>query len=134
MRSEQSLGPILAERAQTLGRHTATVSASYTHIDFNTLDGQSLSSLTFTQPALSQAVIDRLPPLDARFKDDVLRTRLNLGLSYDLLFLTAAYGITGIPTIVLIGPDGKILFTSVGFADKEEEHLAELIDGALPGK
>jgi len=94
VRSEQSLGPILAERAQTLGRHTATISASYTHIDFATLGGQSLSSLTFTQPALSKSTASQLPPLDARFKDDVLRTQLNLGLSYDLFFLTAAYGIT----------------------------------------
>jgi hypothetical protein len=45
--------------------------------------------------------------------------------------LAAAYGVPGIPTIVLIGPDGKILFTSVGFQDKEEEHLAGLIDAAL---
>ena len=94
VRSEQSLGPLLAERAQTLGRHIATLSASYTHIDYSTLGGDSLSSLTFTQPALSSGLINRLPSLDARFKDDVLRTQLNLGLSYDLLFLTAAYGIT----------------------------------------
>jgi hypothetical protein len=94
VRSTQSLGPILAERAQTLGRHTATLGASYTHIDFSTLGGQSLSRLTFSQPALSKSLVNQLPPLDARFKDDVLRTRLNLGLSYDLLFLTAAYGLT----------------------------------------
>ena len=57
------------------------------------------------------------------------------GYTYGLLLkgddLAKAYGISGIPTVVLIGPDGKILFTSVGFADKEEEHLAELIDGAM---
>ncbi len=94
VRREQSLGPILAERAWTLGRHTATLGVSYTHIDFSTLNGNSLSGLTFTQPALSKTLINQLPPLDARFKDDVLRTRLNLGLSYDLLFLAAAYGVT----------------------------------------
>ena len=55
VRSMQSLGPMLAERAQTLGRHTATLSVSYSHIDFTTLNGQSLSNLTFTQPALSQS-------------------------------------------------------------------------------
>jgi hypothetical protein len=94
VRSPQSLGSGLAERAQTLGRHTATLGVSYTHIDFNTLEGQPLSGLTFSQGALSQTVVDHLGSLDARFKDDLLRTRLNLGFNFDLLFLTAAYGIT----------------------------------------
>ncbi len=45
--------------------------------------------------------------------------------------LAAAYGISGIPTVVLIGPDGKVLYTSVGFGDHGQEKLAELIDKAL---
>jgi hypothetical protein len=94
VRSLQSLGPGLAERAQTLGRHTATLGVSYTRVDFDTLEGQPLSALTFSQGALSKTLVDHLGSLDARFKDDLLRTQLNLGFNFDLLFLTAAYGIT----------------------------------------
>ncbi len=34
------------------------------------------------------------------------------------------YGITNVPTIFLIAPDGKIQLTSVGFAKKELEQIA----------
>src|SRR5207253_2913024 len=94
VRSIQSLGPSLAERAHTLGRRTATLSVSYTRVDFDTLEGRSLAQLSFSQSALSESLKAQLPPLDARFKDDLLRTRLHLGLSFDLVFVTAAYGLT----------------------------------------
>src|SRR5262249_32574459 len=59
------------------------------------------------------------------------------GYTYGLVVkgddLAKTYGISGIPTIVLIGPDGKILHIAVGFAEGEEEHLAKLIDKALGG-
>lgn len=48
--------------------------------------------------------------------------------------LAQVYGITGIPTLILIGPDGKVIHTGVGFQDGEEEHLASLIDKALAAK
>ena len=95
VRSDQSLGSMFAERAQTLGRHTGTISVGYTRIDFDSFEGTSLSHLSFSQPAVSPEQLNGLPPSDqAKFGNDLLRTRLNLGLSYDLLFLTAAYGVT----------------------------------------
>jgi hypothetical protein len=94
VRSTQSLGPGLAERAQTLGRHTGTLSLAYTHIGFDTFEGSSLNRLSFSQSALSEALKDKLGPGEQQFKDDLLHTQLNLGLSFDLLFFTAAYGIT----------------------------------------
>ena len=94
VRSTQSLGPSLAERAQTLGRHIATLSVAYTHISFDTFEGRSLNQLSFSQSALSQELKDSLGPTEQKYKDDLLRTQLNLGLSFDILFFTAAYGIT----------------------------------------
>jgi thiol-disulfide isomerase/thioredoxin len=59
-------------------------------------------------------------------------------LTYGLLLkgddLAKAYGISGIPTLVLIGPDGKIIHIGVGFGPGEDEHLASLIDKALASK
>ena len=94
VRSTQSLGSGLAERAETLGRHTGTFSVSYTRLDMDTLEGDALSRLRFSQSALSDEFKAQLPEGDARFKDDLLRTRLRLGLNFDLFFLSAAYGIT----------------------------------------
>jgi thiol-disulfide isomerase/thioredoxin len=47
--------------------------------------------------------------------------------------LAKEFGIGSIPTFVLIGPDGKVIYTGVGFHKDHEKGLAELIDKALPG-
>ncbi len=87
VRSTESLGSGVAERAPTLGRYTGTFSVGYTHIDFDTLEGSSLSNLTFVQPAYSAA-------LQPTLGNDVIRSQLNMGLSFDTFFFTGAYGIT----------------------------------------
>ncbi|HVN83996.1 MAG TPA: hypothetical protein VMW17_04030 [Candidatus Binatia bacterium] len=95
VRLPQSLGPSLAERAQTLGRHVGTLSVSYTRIDFDTLEGNSLNHLVFSQSAISQSLLNSLPPGDReQYKNDRLNTTLKLSLGFDLLFFTAAYGVT----------------------------------------
>lgn len=95
VRSSQSLGSLLAERAPTLGKNTFTIGVSYSHIDFDTLDGDSLRRVRTTQPALSESFLDTLPPSDrAIFADDILLTQLNLKFTFNLIYLTAAYGIT----------------------------------------
>jgi peroxiredoxin len=43
------------------------------------------------------------------------------------------YGITNVPTIFLIAPDGKIQVTSVGFAKKELEQIAAEVARATGG-
>lgn len=48
--------------------------------------------------------------------------------------LAKQYGISGIPTFVLIGPDGKIIHIGVGFEEDGEKHLSEMIDKALGDK
>jgi hypothetical protein len=96
VRVTQSLGPIVAERAQTLGRRTLTFSFSYTRLDFNTLDGDSLHHLQSVQPALSSAFINRLPSESDRVAAgfQALQTNLSLNFGFDLFFFTAAYGLT----------------------------------------
>lgn len=95
VRSRQSLGSILAERAQTLGRHYGTVSVSYTHLNFDTLEGDPLSHLRSVEPAFSSAFLKNLPEADRAIAgDDQLETQLALSIQLDQIFLTLAYGIT----------------------------------------
>lgn len=95
VRAPYSLGPSLAERAQTLGRGSKFVSLSYTHIDFDTLEGQSLNHVGSVQPALTADFIAQLPPEDReRALDNQLDSEINLDFSLDLFFLTMAYGLT----------------------------------------
>jgi thiol-disulfide isomerase/thioredoxin len=58
--------------------------------------------------------------------------------TYGLLFagdkLAKTYGISGIPTFVLIDKDGKIIHIGVGFDEDGEDKLAEKIDKALNSK
>lgn len=43
----------------------------------------------------------------------------------------ASYGIMGMPTSILIGPDGKVLLTHSGFRSEEREELERLIKASL---
>lgn len=95
VRYPQGLGSMFAERATTLGRRVFTLSFSYTRVDFDTLDGDSLNRVRASQPALTPDYLAQLPPDDqVMFADDVLDTQLDLDFGFDLFYLTAAYGIT----------------------------------------
>ncbi len=95
VRSEQSLGPALAERATTLGKGVLTIGFSYTHSDFDTLEGDDLSSIRTRQPALEAEFLTMLTPGDqVLFGDDLLETSLAMSFRLDLFYLSAAYGIT----------------------------------------
>lgn len=95
VRFEQSLGSGLAERAQTLGKGRFNVGFSYQRVDFSTLAGEPLSNIRSTQPAFPSSYFDDLPESDRRiYGDDVLQTTLNLQFSFDLFYLSAAYGLT----------------------------------------
>lgn len=95
VRSDQGLGSIFAERAQTLGRGRFNVGVSYQHVGYDTLDGDPLNDIQSVQPAFTAAYLDTLePPERAIFGDDQIDTRLALSFTYDLLYLNAAYGLT----------------------------------------
>lgn len=95
VRVPQSLGPTFAERAPTLGQHIFTVGVAYSHMDFDTLEGDSLRHLHSTQPALSPMFLAQLPPSDQlRASDNTLETQLNMRFSLDVLYLSAAMGVT----------------------------------------
>ncbi|MFI5398747.1 MAG: hypothetical protein ACHQ9S_24730 [Candidatus Binatia bacterium] len=94
VRFDQSLGTVLAERAQTLGRHTGVLSVSYTHADFDTLEGMPLDHMVFTQPALSSSYKFATEFDRQHAQNDILQTTLNLGLSLDQFFFAGAFGLT----------------------------------------
>jgi hypothetical protein len=48
--------------------------------------------------------------------------------------LAAAYGVKGIPTLVIIGKDGKVAAVEVGLSDATGGGLRKAIDAALAAK
>lgn len=93
VRFEQSLGAGFGERAQTLGKGRFNVGLSYQHVDFSTLAGDSLDDIVSVQPAFRKGYLvtesDR-----ALFGDDTIRTQLSMSFTFDMFYLSAAYGLT----------------------------------------
>jgi len=60
------------------------------------------------------------------------------GFNYGCLLkgddLATAYGVTGIPTLVVIGKDGKVALVEVGMGPNGADGLRKAIDGALAAK
>lgn len=87
VRVTQSLGPSFAERAQTIGKGAFNISASYSRIDFDSLEGDSLRHLRSSQPALSDSFLQQLPLGDQkRASDNRLDTEIDMRLSFDQMF------------------------------------------------
>jgi len=87
-RSAQSFGPILAERAETIGKNRVNIGFSYQHFGFDTLEGRDLSSV----PAVFRH--EDLANLDLPFEQDVITTTSNIDLTVDEFTLFATYGLT----------------------------------------
>ncbi|HEV7693959.1 MAG TPA: transporter [Hyphomonadaceae bacterium] len=88
VRSSLSLGPIIGERAPTIGKGRVNVSTSYTHIDYSQLDGRDLTDLTID---LSHQDI---PTIDQPFEHDEIELHLRLKLKQDILTFATTYGVT----------------------------------------
>jgi thiol-disulfide isomerase/thioredoxin len=60
------------------------------------------------------------------------------GFNYGCLLkgddLATAYGVTGIPTLVVIGKDGKVALVEVGMGPNGADGLRKAIDAALAAK
>lgn len=71
-------------------------------------------------------------------RGDAAAYMANNNFTYGLLLkadkVAGAYGVTGIPTFYLIGPDGKILHAGSGFGPGIKETIEKKIDEALAAK
>lgn len=76
--------------------------------------------------------------LDAK-KDDAAKFLAEVPAQFTVAFdgtgaTPKAYGVKGMPTSVLIGPDGNVLFTHSGFKDSEKAELETKIRTAMEKK
>lgn len=88
----ETLGPLFAERAPTLGRGKLNVNVSFTYFKYNKFEGDSLDSLV----VIARHQPDTIPPEDERtsFELDTLRINVDLNIRVWLLSLAATYGLT----------------------------------------
>jgi len=100
-RSTESYGPLLTERAETIGRHRIFVAFTFQHFGFSTIDGIDLKHVpaTFTHIDLNPDGSDRKPgdppsPGNPTFEKDFITTSNRLDLKVNQYTLFATFGIT----------------------------------------
>lgn len=148
VRFEQSLGAGFGERAQTLGKGRFNVGLSYQHVDFSTLAGDSLSNIVSVQPAFSKGYL-KTESDQALFGDDIIRTQLSMSFTFDMFYLSAAYGLTdtidvslalainhahmqGNATAMTLDPDGDGAGIINGIAQFSSEQPGAIQNGTGP--
>jgi Putative MetA-pathway of phenol degradation len=103
--TEESLGPILGERAATIGRRKLYLGFSYQYFNFNSIDGQNISKLPavfkhrpFIPPPFSpcpnQTGLTGAYAGSTCFVRDYIDTTTNIDLTVSQYTLYATYGIT----------------------------------------
>jgi hypothetical protein len=109
--TEESLGPILGERASTIGRNKLYVAFSFQYFNFNSIDGQNTSNipavlqhlffpgnpaspLGFLRPCPNQSGLTGGYANNTCFVRDYIQTANNIDLTVHQYTLYATYGIT----------------------------------------
>jgi len=106
VRTTESLGPLLAERAPTLGARKLNLAFSYTRLDFKRFEGKRLNDLSLTLGHDDSNVDGVLgpPPPFFDFELDEIRVDLDLKIKQEVFAFFATYGLTRSWDIGLVLP------------------------------
>ena len=98
--TQDSLGPLLAESATTLGKGKFDLAFGVSRFKYDSIDGEDLNNIVLDFPhedcCSFQNGIQRPPPdgVLSGFETDVVRVNLDIELSYDVFAFFANYGLT----------------------------------------
>jgi len=94
VQATESLGPLLTERATTIGARKLDVTFTYTRVNFTKLQGKDLNDLelVFRRNDVNEGCDPSNPLLLARC--DVIKANLKVELTEDIFALIATYGLT----------------------------------------
>ncbi|MGH7409706.1 MAG: transporter [Candidatus Methylomirabilis sp.] len=111
VRTTESLGPLLTERATTLGARKLDLTFSYTRVNFTKLEGQDLENLKLSflrGDANGNGIRDTSGPFS--FESDEIRAQLKIDLTEDIFALIATYGLTSEWDVGIVVPVTHIRF------------------------
>jgi hypothetical protein len=96
IRKEESLGPVVAERAQTLGANRLNLAMSYSHVDFTQFQGQSLDNFPVTLQHIDVNQDAALGPVGTPldFELDQIQLKLKISVTQDVFAFFGTYGVT----------------------------------------
>jgi len=111
VQTTESLGPLLTERATTLGARKLDLTFTYTRVNFTKLQGKDLNDLELVflrGDANGNGIIDTSGPFS--FESDVIRATLSVDLTEDIIALIATYGLTAEWDVGFVVPVTHIRF------------------------
>jgi Putative MetA-pathway of phenol degradation len=94
--TESSLGPVFAERAETIGRGNFNFSLSFTHVNYTELNGQNLNDIPILLnhgPVGAPCLTPTSAPFCTFLEDKVL-LNINLDIQRNVFAAYGTYGIT----------------------------------------
>lgn len=105
-RTTQSLGPVLTERGETIGRHKFAFGGTYQRFRFQTLDGVNLHNI----PAILPAVPSSVPAGDPYLAGQFISTQNSVDIKMNQFTIFGTFGITNRLDLSVAVP-----FMQVGF-------------------
>jgi hypothetical protein len=89
-RTSQSLGPVVTERGETIGRHKLSFGATYQRFRFSKLDGVDLHNI----PALLPAVPSTVPAGDPYLAGQFISTQNSVDIKLNQFTVFGTFGLT----------------------------------------
>jgi hypothetical protein len=108
-RSSQTFGPILSERAETIGRHKVFIGYTFEHYNFNKIDGFDLHNF----PVVFGHEIE-LPIQN--YEQDVITTQNNIDLNINRSTIFGTFGLTNRIDLSIAIPIVDASITATSFA------------------
>jgi hypothetical protein len=146
--TNQSLGPLMAERAQVQGKGSLNFNFSYTYLEYSEFSGLDLGR--FAVVARHDPDIIGFPDLRDQFEQDILRINMDIDIQVQLLALSATYGFSDkldlgflipyalvdmeVKSLARVVPgEGNTLFTEIHSFDQNLEAAQDRIKGQASG-
>lgn len=88
----KTLGPIIAERAPTLGKGKLNLNTSYTYFQYSSFSGQSLNNFSVVARHASTSI--GFPDTREQFEKDIVQIDMDIDIRVQILALSGTYGLT----------------------------------------
>lgn len=108
----ESFGPVLTERAETIGKHKFFVGATYQRFRFNKLDGQDLHNL----PVVFTHTPDSFRGTSEPFETQFVSSENSIDIKVNQFTVFATYGITNHIDLSLAVPVMQVGFNVASYA------------------
>ena len=94
----ENLGPLLAERAETIGKGRLNIAATYTRVSYSKFQGTPLTNLSV------DFAHEDLAGVNQPFENDLIHLNLNTSINQNILAFFGTYGLTDRWDVAMVVP------------------------------